>query len=89
MDNSEFSQRSVELDFPERLPMGPRSKQSHAMADEDIKSVESFKEEQSGRMNRHSWLKSGHIPNLLSTYTTPRSLRVTYAMVAKRKKDNE
>ncbi|KAG0162088.1 hypothetical protein DFQ30_003871, partial [Apophysomyces sp. BC1015] len=79
-DNSESSQSSVELDFPEHLPMGPRSKRTYTMADEDIKFVESFKKEQSSRMNWQSCLKSGHLRNLLVTYTTPESLRVTYAM---------
>lgn len=77
MDNSEPSQSSVELDFPERLPMGTRSKRTHAMADKDIKFVESFRKEQSSRMNWQSCLKSGHLCNLLVTYTTLESLRVT------------
>jgi hypothetical protein len=89
VDNWESSQSSVELDFPERLPMGPQSKRTQAMADEDIKFVESFRKEQSSRMNWQSCLKSGHLCNLLVTYTTTESLRVTYAMVSKNKKGNK
>jgi hypothetical protein len=56
------------------------------MVDEDIKFVESFKKEQGSRMNWQSCLKSGHLRNLLVTYTIPESLRVTYAMASKRNK---
>lgn len=91
VDNSASSQSSDELDFPEPLPMGPQSKRKHTMIDEDIKFVESFKKEQNGRMNWQSCLKAGHCRKLLVTYTTPESLRVTYAMVSKtkKKKDNK
>ncbi|KAG1610665.1 hypothetical protein G6F46_009844 [Rhizopus delemar] len=86
VDNSASSQSSDELDFPEPLPMGPQSKRTHTMVDENIKFVESFKKEQNGRMNWQSCLKAGHRRKLLVGYTTPESLRVTYAMVSKKKK---
>ncbi|KAL0095428.1 hypothetical protein J3Q64DRAFT_1713059 [Phycomyces blakesleeanus] len=36
VDDSASSQSSDELDFPEPLPMGPQSKRTHTMVDEDI-----------------------------------------------------
>ncbi|KAI8981926.1 hypothetical protein BDF20DRAFT_834593 [Mycotypha africana] len=70
VDNSASSQSSDKLDFPEPLPMGPQTKRTHTMVDEDIEFVESFKKEQIGRMNWQSCLKAGHSRKLLESYTT-------------------
>ncbi|OAD67155.1 hypothetical protein PHYBLDRAFT_174540 [Phycomyces blakesleeanus NRRL 1555(-)] len=43
VDDSASSQSSDELDFPEPLPIGPQSKRTHTMVNEDIEFVESFK----------------------------------------------
>ncbi|ORY98176.1 hypothetical protein BCR43DRAFT_438642, partial [Syncephalastrum racemosum] len=86
LGDSPSSPSSDELDFPDCSPMGPPSKSKHAIVAQDIDFIDSSGNEWRVRMDWQSCLKAGRHRNLLLSYSTPESLRVTYPMLSKKNK---
>ncbi|KAG1467705.1 hypothetical protein G6F56_004257 [Rhizopus delemar] len=84
-DNETSSQ---ELDYPQRLPLGPSSNKKslkHTMSDQDFKFAQDFKNKSMGRMNWKMCLQVGQNRGLLMNYATSESLRVSYSSVYREK----
>lgn len=86
--NDSSSNSSQELDYPDNLQLGPPPQKKSAiyiMSNQDFEFVQQFKDKSTGRMNWKLCLQMGQSRNLLRSFTTSESLRVSDSSISKKK----
>lgn len=86
--NESSSNSSQELEYPDRLQLGPLPKKkpaTHTMSNQAFEFVQHFKNKSTGRMNWKLCLQMGPSQSLLRSFTTSESLRVSYTSVSQKR----